>query len=646
MWIKNTRMLNGRPAAAFSCKLILAFFCSVCGVQAQTKRLIAEIDTLNLRAGRLYHKPDSMAALARQAYDLSRRISYGRGEALSLKYLATFAHMRSNFDSALTLHGKSLSLFRKLGDSTEATRVMLSLATVYNNINDHVNSIAFGMEALRGFERTGDRKGIGKVLNTLGVSWASQGEFRQAKKYFLQYHELARQGTDTVDIGYSFNNLGGVYRDLGDPDSALYYFNIAAGLFTKVDYPPGMALACKNIGAISYDKGAYGNALYYAQKGLEINRRTGETRAQAHSCHDIGTTYLKLGDIRKAEQYFQQALQLAAAAGDREILRNANHELSGINERHGLFRLALEQYKAAKMYNDSMFSIEKAQMYGDLERKYQTEQKEQQIRVLNSEAAVRRLQLRQRNILLAVSVVLLSSVALFVYFIQSRRKLRSEARLQHELHLQQQQAARDVLDAEERERRRIAADLHDGVGQILSAALFSLHQVQEHTEESSAARQMTERAAALLSQGCAEMRSISHQMMPSALLKTGLALSVKEFLEQIDGSRIRIYLDVAGLEERLDEQTETILYRVIQEAVSNVIRHAGASELSIQIVKDEQGISLTVEDNGKGFDPAALRDAEGIGLKNIRSRIALLNGTVEVDTAPDRGTLLVIYIPA
>src|SRR5690606_33713571 len=208
-----------------------------------------------------------------------------------------------------------------------------------------------------------------------------------------------------------------------------------------------------------------------------------------------------------------------------------------------------------------------------------------------------------------------------------------------------QQATLEVLEAEERERRRIAADLHDGVGQLLSAALLNLNQTRSLTEESSEARKLLERSLAIVGESYDEMRSLSHQMMPNALLKSGLASSVKEFLSKIDGEKMKVGLDVVGLNERLDPQIETSLYRVIQEAVTNVVKHAEATRLSIQMFRDEEGITATIEDNGKGFDPTQKELSEGVGMKNIFSRINLLGGHLEVDSAPGRGTFILVQIP-
>jgi two-component system, NarL family, sensor kinase len=135
-------------------------------------------------------------------------------------------------------------------------------------------------------------------------------------------------------------------------------------------------------------------------------------------------------------------------------------------------------------------------------------------------------------------------------------------------------------------------------------------------------------------------------MMPNALLKTGLTAAIREFIDKIDYSVLKVELSSEGLNDRLDSNTETVLYRVIQECVNNVIKHSGANHLDISLIKDNEGISATIEDNGKGFDSKDNSKFEGIGLKNIRTRVEYLKGSVEFDSKPGKGTLVAIHIPA
>jgi signal transduction histidine kinase len=134
-------------------------------------------------------------------------------------------------------------------------------------------------------------------------------------------------------------------------------------------------------------------------------------------------------------------------------------------------------------------------------------------------------------------------------------------------------------------------------------------------------------------------------MMPNALVKSGLADAVKEFLDRIDSHIIQINLYTEGLDMRINTNIETVLYRVIQECVNNVVKHSGASLLDIALLKDDKNISVTIEDNGKGFDTSHTENFQGMGLSNIQTRIEYLKGTVEWDSSLEKGTLVAIHVP-
>ena len=203
-----------------------------------------------------------------------------------------------------------------------------------------------------------------------------------------------------------------------------------------------------------------------------------------------------------------------------------------------------------------------------------------------------------------------------------------------------------MIVAEENERKRIAADLHDGVGQMMSAAKMNLSAFENDIPfTNDGQKQSFEKIISLVDESCKEIRAVSHQMMPNALLKSGLASAIKEFIDKIDTRVLKVNLHSEGLNERLDGNVETVLYRVIQECVNNVIKHSGANSLDISLIKDADGIAATIEDNGKGFNAKDKEKFEGIGLKNILSRIGFLKGTVDFDSSPGKGTLVAIHVP-
>jgi signal transduction histidine kinase len=180
----------------------------------------------------------------------------------------------------------------------------------------------------------------------------------------------------------------------------------------------------------------------------------------------------------------------------------------------------------------------------------------------------------------------------------------------------------------------------------MSAAKMNLSSIESRLDFNNEEDKIAfEKIVNLVDESCKEVRTVSHNMMPNALLKSGLSSAVKEFIDKIDSRVLQVNLYSEGLNERLDSNVETVLYRVVQECVNNVIKHSGASELDISLIKDADGIAATIEDNGKGFVVADKEKADGIGLKNIRTRIEYLKGTVDFDSAPGRGTLVAIHVP-
>jgi two-component system, NarL family, sensor kinase len=301
--------------------------------------------------------------------------------------------------------------------------------------------------------------------------------------------------------------------------------------------------------------------------------------------------------------------------------------------------LSYEYYKKYSVVKDSVFNENSNRQITELNTKYETGKKEQQLQLQRSE-------IKRKTYLLWGSAIaaLLLSIAVFSYF--RKRQLQNKIMFQAEVMKQQDLATKGIIAAEENERKRIAADLHDGVGQIMSAAKMNLSAFETEIPFKDQHQKIQfEKIIGLVDESCKEIRSVSHQMMPNALLKSGLASAIKEFIDKIDNRVLKINLHTEGLNERLETNIETVLYRVIQECVNNVIKHSGANTLDISLIKDKDGIAATIEDNGKGFNTKEAGKFDGIGLKNIISRVEFLKGTVDFDSSPGSGTLVAIHVP-
>ena len=195
-----------------------------------------------------------------------------------------------------------------------------------------------------------------------------------------------------------------------------------------------------------------------------------------------------------------------------------------------------------------------------------------------------------------------------------------------------------LLTAQEEERGRIARDLHDQIGQSLTALLLGLDRQQERLDPAAAGvHDELQRLRALTAVTLADVRRIALDLRPSVLDELGLAAALRRFARELHeryGIAVTVFVEVP---ERLSRQVETVLYRVAQEALTNVVRHARATEASIVVTVSRGFVQLVVEDDGVGFDPAALAPAERIGLIGMRERLELLGGSLRLESAPGSG---------
>jgi signal transduction histidine kinase len=240
-------------------------------------------------------------------------------------------------------------------------------------------------------------------------------------------------------------------------------------------------------------------------------------------------------------------------------------------------------------------------------------------------------------------ILTLSGLVLFISY--KRKQARLKMQTETELARQKELRSKAVIEAEEKERTRLVLDLHDGVGQILSAAKLNLSGLESKLKlQDPEQLTLLANALELVNDSVKEVRAVSHTVMSDTLIRYGLAEAVREFISNVSFShRLKIDFRIVGLERRLDVTAEIILYRVIQEAVFNTLKHAKANRMGIQLVRHDNELTVMVEDNGIGFNTTDI--SGGIGLKNMVSRVEFLNGQVNFDSTPGQGTTVVIEVP-
>jgi signal transduction histidine kinase len=401
----------------------------------------------------------------------------------------------------------------------------------------------------------------------------------------------------------------------------------------------GIAYALGNLAGAYTLQEKYNDAETYLLQALNIRKRLKDSFALALNYSDLGTTYASSKNFEKARLYLDTSNLIADKMQYPELKQNNLGLLAELAEKQGDFKTALNYFSKRVSIRDSLFGLDKTKQIEELSTKYETVKKEQQIQEQQNRIV-------QQKIIIIAGIISLLLILALAYTQYKRIKWKQEAKLQAEILMQQELATKAIIKAEESERERIAKDLHDSIGQMLSAAKMNLSAFEYSADfKSPQEKQTFEKIITLVDESCKEVRTVSHHMMPNALVKNNLAAALTEFTARLDDKKLKVHLFTEGLDERLDTNVETVLYRVIQECVNNVIKHSDADTLDISVVKDLNEITATIEDNGKGFEVANKKDFGGIGLKNISTRIEYLKGSVDFDSTPGRGTLVAIHVP-
>ena len=510
----------------------------------------------------------------------------------------------------------------------------------------HDEALKIYMGALHIAEQAKLHLQIAAVCNEIGTLLKKNKELKKALRYYTRALAEASVVKHDEQIANAYNNIGLIYEEEGNYPKALAQYQRSLLTYQKIKDKLGESYSLEYIGYVYALMKNYDLAVANLQKSLSLRIELKDNYGIAICLIELTEVFRDKKDHRLAIAYAKRAISFSREINYPDMLQKGYELLAEIYEREQNFAAAYQAHQQYTTVKDSIFNIEKSKQINELQAKYETEKKEQKIDLLHKENTIQKLKLTQRDGIIGVISAVFLGCLLIVYLLYNRYRLKQQTRLQAEVMMQQDLATKAVLTAEENERKRIAGELHDGLGQMFSAVKLNLSAIGENlTFKDEHNEKMFDKTLHLVDESCKEVRAISHQMAPNVLLKAGLTSAVRDFIDKIDARKLKVNLATFGLQERLDPNIEIVLYRVIQETVNNVIKHAKASALDIQLTKDAEGINVMIEDNGTGFNVTQLEKFDGIGLKNIRTRVAYLKGTVDFSSRPDEGTLVAIYIP-
>ncbi len=571
--------------------------------------------------------------------------------------IGSIYNRKSIFDTALIHYNKALVIREKLKQDVKIAGIYTNIATVLMRQSKFEEALAINFKSLKIFEKTGDELKQAISLGNIGNLYYELEQNKPAEQFYRKSLALARKTNHLITQGNDLVNIGGIKFEYGvqqdkivnpvELDSALSYFLEAEIILKKLNATYNLSAVYNNLGRIYFIKNDFGKALKFYENGLDARILLEDKFGIGLSYINLAETEKQLGNNSKNIEYLTKASNIFLSLKNYINLKQAYGKLAEAYELKKDYPLSLKFHQLYANYKDSVYNEDNAKQMAEMQTKYDVEKKDLELSKNKAELEAKEKQAFIKNIIIAAVLSLIILLCIVGVLFYRKKQVEQQAKLDLEIANQKELRTKAILDAEEKERRRIAQDLHDGVGQLLSAAKLNLSNLESkitiETEEQKVAMQ---NALTLVDDSVKEVRAVSHNMMPNTLIKLGLGSAVREFITKLGNApTLKVDLEIVGLDTRLDNQVETVLYRVIQEIVNNIIKHAKASQISMQLIRHDTELNIMIEDNGVGFDTNKLDTFDGIGLKGIQTRIEFLNGSVHFDSSIGRGTTVIIDIP-
>ena len=585
-----------------------------------------------------------------EALGIADRMNESSSIAAAQNNLAIYFRMAGRYASGDSILQEAIKLQEQKQDTHGLARSYGNLSNIYKTQGEYEKAIEVNLASMTFYEALKDTFGVGRCLNNNGNLHFALKQNEEALTYFQRALKISRRFKDTLGLALNLGNMGTAYKQLNQTQEGLEAYEEANVYLKNLGYERSLAYNLGNMGLLFREEGDFPKAYAYLNEAKSLLERNEAPKGLARMYDNLAKTALMQQSYSKALEYAKQGYELAKSIELKPEIRNAYQSMAKAYAGKRNYSQAYRYQEKFITLNDSLINEGNTQKIQELEARYESRSRESRIQLLASEKELQQKTIeaqvagiRLRNLIIMTVVFALGLAVLGLVFYRQKKLLaESMQQIEHQkvmdLKNQQQIIRMDaVIQGEEKERRRLAQDLHDGIGGMLAAAKLKVAAVATQQAE------MGE-ASTLLDDTYEEVRRIAHNMMPKVLVEMGLVPAVQQYAQQLsDSSSLTISVEVLQSMPGLTSHQELSLFRIIQELLNNIVKHAEAHEASVQFSFFEDEISIMVEDDGEGFDPVQAKG--GMGMKNLEDRIAILGGEWEIDSRVGKGTNISIHIP-
>lgn len=613
-----------------------------------TKPSPRQIDTLlHVSFKYLFVNQDTSLMLAERAAAFSHELyANEKIHAKTLLQLGDAQRVHGQMEKGEVSLKAGKAIYQALGMEANVARANTKLGALCAEKGAYEQAIAYHMEVLETLEALADSQQLFQPYINISQVFYLLDRLPKARAYNLKALEIAElldlSGVKMIALGNEGifqKETADKFEALGDslPEMRSMYQDSAEIAFQKAysSYEQSLSIARESgnkrriielLGNMIDLTSTLGQTEASIQHGIEaatIAEELGSTGLMVRNQYLLARAYQASGQAKLTVQTGEEALQLAIQEEMKREQSLIQDVLYAAYKDLGAYRKALENFEAHEAYIKEVEAGEQNKAVAEIEEKYQAAQNEKQILELETENAEIA---RQRNLLFGGSL-LVGVLGLMGFQLKKSWRERNDKIA----------FAKALIFAQEEERKRIARDLHDGIGQ----SLLLIKKQMETTQETSIENQQ------MISQTLEEVRSISRDLHPFQLSKFGLTAALRDMLEKVERSaNLFISTELDSVDNLLTEEAEINVFRTLQEALSNIVKHAEATAAKVSIRKQGSELHLEIQDNGKGFDhELAVVTRKSLGLRTMHERISAIGGKLAIENGVSGGTKILFSIP-
>ncbi len=631
---------------------------------------------------------------------LQEEIGNKNGIATSYANIGNIYADQGNYPEALKNYLASLKLFEEIGNKNGIAASYSNIGRIYHYQGNYPEALKNYLASLKLFEEIGNKYGIASLYNNIGGIYKNQGNYPEALKNHLASLKLQEEIGNKHGIATSYINIGNNYRNQGNYPEALKYYLSSLKLNEEIGDKNGIAESYRCIGIIYTSQCNFPEALKNYLVALKISEEMGEKQTIANCYLFLGDLNTKLKNPFEAKKYLDDAVSLSLEVGSKLITLGAYQSLAALDSLMGNYDQALEHYKMYIVYKDSLADEGNAKLVAEMKTKYETENKDKEIQLLQSEQQISDLELTVR----AESIYRIQSESdriqlKNIFNLQQLDLLANQQELQqYELNQNQASLLIQKSDTERKQnqfnllnkeheiqklalrkekltksylltgigllallsfvvynnfitrqqlklqtlRNKIASDLHDDVGSTLSSiSIFSQMAQQQSKDVMPLLNTIGESSRKMLD----AMADIVWTINPENDQFEKIILRMRSFAFELLGAKgidFEFIADDQIAQVKLPMEVRKNLYLIFKEATNNMVKYSGADKALFSITEERGHLTMLIRDNGKGFD--ATQTTQGNGLKNMKKRAEEIRGHLWVDSALGEGTTIQLKI--